>query len=168
MVIGEGELSETISRHLPLGSVLYTLVSTLVKEKDQTKDEDHGKLECVVVQLDIAKGIATSGKGLALRTDQMNILGGGALKLKTGEIDLKFKTARRKGLGITLVGVADRLVSVTGTLDEPTVSLNVGTAAAYGAAAWATAGLSVLADSIFTRMTAFSNPCDHVLKATKK
>lgn len=168
MVIGEGELSETISRHLPLGSVLYTLMNTLVKEKDQTKDEDHGKLECVVVQLDIAKGIATSGKGLALRTDQMNILGGGALKLKTGEIDLQFKTARRKGLGITLVGVADRLVSVTGTLDEPTVSLNVGTAAAYGAAAWATAGLSVLADSIFTRMTAFSNPCDHVLKATRK
>jgi len=168
MVVGEGELSETIAQHLPLGNVLYTLVGALVKEEDKTKDEDRGRLECIVVQLDIAKGIATSSKGLALRTDQMNILGGGALNLQTGEIELKFKTAQRKGLGISLVGVADRLVGVTGTLDNPTVSLDVANAAAYGAAAWATAGLSVLADSIFTRLTAFSNPCEHVLKAMKK
>lgn len=165
MVIGEGRLSETISRHLPLGNVLYSLVGALLP-KD--KSDDRGKLECAVVQLDVAKGIATSSKGLALRTDQMNVLGGGALKLQTGEINLKFKTAQRKGLGISIVGIADRVAGVTGTLDKPTVSLDVGGAAVYGAAAWATAGLSVVADSIFTRMTAFSNPCEHVLKAVKK
>jgi uncharacterized protein involved in outer membrane biogenesis len=164
MVIGEGELSDTISRHLPLGNVLYSLVAALLP-KD--KSEDRGKLECAVVQLDVAKGIATSSKGLALRTDQLNVLGGGALKLDTGEIDLKFKTAQRKGLGISLIGIADRVAGVTGTLDKPKVSLDVGGAAVYGAAAWATAGLSVVADSIFTRITAFSNPCEHVLKAVK-
>ncbi|MBT8429720.1 MAG: hypothetical protein KJN79_07375, partial [Gammaproteobacteria bacterium] len=106
--------------------------------------------------------------GLALRTDRLNVLGGGALKLQTGEINLKFKTAQRKGLGISLIGIADRVAGVTGTLDKPTVSLDVGSAAVYGAAAWATAGLSVLTDSIFTRLTAFSNPCEHVLKSVKR
>lgn len=165
MVIGEGKLSETIARHLPLGSVFYTLVGTLLPE-DQNKQP--GKLECAAVQLDIAKGIATSSKGLALRTDQINILGGGALNLQTGEIDLRFKTAQRKGIGISILGVADGLVGVTGTLQDPAVSLNVGRAIAYGAAAWATAGLSVLADSIFTRVTAFSNPCEAVLQAGRE
>ena len=93
MVVGEGQLSETISRRLPLGNVLYTLLRALLPG-DRSKHQ--GKLECAVIQLDIAKGIATSSKGLALRTDQINVLGGGALKLRTGEIDLRFKTAQRK------------------------------------------------------------------------
>jgi len=165
MVIGEGKLSETIARHLPMGNVLYGLVGALL-QKDKIKDS--GKLECAVVQLDVAKGIATSSKGLALRTDQLNVLGGGALKLQTGEIDLKFKTAQRKGLGLSIVGIAERVAGVTGTLDNPKISLNVGGVAAYGAAAWATAGLNIVADSIFTRLTAFSNPCEHVLKGIKR
>jgi len=165
MVIGEGKLSETVARNLPLGSVLYTLVGAL-QPKD--KSGDRRKLECAVMELDIAKGIATSSKGLALRTDRLNVLGGGALKLDTGEIDLKFKTAPRRGLGISLIGIADRVAGVTGTLGKPTVSLDVGGAAVYGAAAWATAGLSVVADTIFTRLTAFSNPCEYVLKAIRK
>jgi len=165
MVIGEGKLSETVARHLPLGTALYSLVGALLP-KD--KSGDRGKLDCAVIQLDVAKGIATSSKGLALRTDRLNALGGGALKLDTGEIDLKFKTAQRKGLGISIVGIADRVAGVTGTLENPTVSLDVGGAAVYGAAAWATAGLSVVADSIFTRLTAFSNPCENVLKAVKR
>jgi uncharacterized protein involved in outer membrane biogenesis len=165
MVIGEGELSETIARQLPLGTALYSLVSALLS-KD--KVEDRGKLECAVVQFDVSKGIATSSKGLALRTDGLNALGGGSLKLDTGEISLKFKTAQRKGLGISIVGVADRVAGITGTLNNPTVSLDVSAAAVYGAAAWATAGLSVVADTIFTRLTAFSNPCEHVLKGIKR
>ena len=164
MEIGEGQLSEAMAAYLPLGSVLYTVVQKLLPEG---REKQRGTLECVVLQLDIAKGIATSSKGLALRTDQMNLIGGGALNLSTGEIDLRFKTAQRKGIGLNILGVADRLVGVTGTLQNPAIKLDVGTTVAYGAAAWATAGLSVLADSIYTRLTAFGNPCDAVLKAAK-
>jgi len=165
MVVGEGQLSETVSRHLPMGSVLYTLLGVLDPKHQREKQSE---LECAVIQLDIAKGIATSSKGLALRTDQMNVLGGGALNLSTGEINLQFKTAQRKGLGISILGVADRFIGLSGTLDDPKVVLNPTSAAAFGAAAWATGGLSLLADSIWTRMTAFSNPCEHVEKSFEK
>jgi uncharacterized protein involved in outer membrane biogenesis len=165
MVVGEGRLSETISRHLPMGSVLFTLLGALDPKHQREKQ---AKLECAVIQLDVAKGIATSSKGLALRTDQINVLGGGALKLPTREIDLQFKTAQRKGLGLNILGLADRLIRLSGTLDDPKVVLDPTGAAAFGAAAWATAGLSLVADSIWTRITAFSNPCDHVLKSVKK
>lgn len=162
MVVGEGKLSEKIARHLPFGSVLYGLVGSLLPEGQKSQP---GKLECAVVQLHIA-GIATSSKGLALRTDRVNVLSGGALNLRTGEIDLRFKTAQRKGIGIGILGVAERLVDVTGTLNNPTITPDLGRAVTFGAAAWATAGISVLADSIFTRLTAFQNPCDAVLQSS--
>jgi hypothetical protein len=165
MVGGEGRLSESMAGYLPLGSVLYTLVNKLLPEGQK---KQRGELECSVIQLDVAKGVATSSKGLALRTDQINLIGGGALNLGTGEIDLRFKTAERKGLGLNILGFADRLVGVTGTLKKPRIKLDVGTTVTYGAAAWATAGLSVLADSVYSRLTAFSNPCDAVLKAARK
>ncbi|MGB5561265.1 MAG: AsmA family protein [Sedimenticolaceae bacterium] len=165
MVLGKGELSEKFSHNLPLGDVLFTLLNVI---NTGGKAEKQAKLECAVIQLDIAKGVATSTKGLALRTDRFNVLGGGALKLRTGEIDLQFKTANRRGLGISLLGIADRLVRLTGTLDDPKVGVDVGGAVAYGAAAWATGGLTVLYDSVFKRLTAFSNPCDAVLKAAGK
>lgn len=169
MVVGEGQLSETIARHMPLGSVLYTLLGELALiGPDKDKNKPPGKLECAVIQLDVSKGIAVSSKGLALRTDQMNVLGGGALNLSTGEINLQFKTARRKGFGSNLLGIADRFIGLSGTLDNPTVVLNPTSAATFGAAAWATGGLSLLADRILTRMTAFSNPCEHVLKQIKE
>ena len=75
---------------------------------------------------------------------------------------------QRKGLGISILGVADRFIGLSGTLDDPKVVLNPTSAAAFGAAAWATGGLSLLADSIWTRMTAFSNPCEHVEKSFEK
>lgn len=165
MVLGAGRLSEKISRHLPLGGVLYNVMNVVDPASHKGRQAN---LECAVIQLDLADGIATSSKGLALRTDQMNLLGGGALKLHSGEIDLQFKTAQRKGLGVSIQGVAERFIHVTGTLGNPSVGVNAGDAVAYGGAAWATAGLSLLADSIFTRLSAFSNPCEHVLKAVEK
>ena len=165
MVLGPGRLNKQLALDLPLGDVLFTLLNTI---SPSGKSEQRGELECAVMQLDIAKGIATSSKGLALRTERMNVIGGGALKLSSGEIDLRFKTAQRKGLGIGLLGIADRLVRLTGTVEEPAVALNVGGALGYGAAAWASGGLTVVYDTLFSRLTAFSNPCDAVLESIGK
>ena len=56
-----------------------------------------------MLQFDIADGIATSKRGLALQTDKLNVLGGGAIKLETQEIELRFKTVERTGVGLSLV-----------------------------------------------------------------
>jgi hypothetical protein len=56
---------------------------------------------------------------LALQTDKLNVLGGGAIKLETEEIELRFKTVKRTGVGLSLLGVADSFVIVDGTLKHP-------------------------------------------------
>ncbi|MGB5605031.1 MAG: hypothetical protein WBN51_00820, partial [Gammaproteobacteria bacterium] len=100
-----------------------------------------------------------------LRTDTVNVLGGGAIKLGTGEIDLHFKTAQRKGLGISILGLADSFIRLSGTLRQPRVEMNAVGFLTQGGAAWATGGLSLLSDSLYRRLTASVNPCESVMKA---
>jgi uncharacterized protein involved in outer membrane biogenesis len=164
-VVSAGRLSEEATQYLLLGSVLATLLETLSEGK-QVKTVS--ELECAVLHLDVNKGIATGSKGLALRTDRVNVLGGGAVKLSTGEIDLHFKTAQRKGLGIDILGSMDNYIRLKGTLRQPKVALNGEGFLLHGGAAWATGGLSLLYESLATRLTAFSNPCETVLKSVKQ
>ncbi len=162
MVLGAGQLSKEVSDRLPLGSVLESVLGAI---DSKGKTESRSSLECAVVQLDVVDGIATSRDGLALRTDTVNVLGGGTIKLDTGEIDLHFKTAQRKGLGISILGLADNFIHLTGTLRQPGVEMNAVGFLTHGGAAWATGGLSLLYDSLSRRLTASSNPCESVLKA---
>ena len=87
-----------------------------------------------------------------------------ARKLQTGEIELHFKTAQRKGLGLNILGIADRFFRMTGTVHNPSVSVNVVGFLVHGGAAWATAGVSLVYDLFARRLTAFSNPCETVLE----
>jgi hypothetical protein len=163
--VGAGQIDEEISSGLPLGDVLFALLGVL----DQ-KGSAQGKtqLECAVAQFEVSKGIAQSNSGLALRTDRLNVLGGGAIDLRTGEIDLRFKTAERKGLGLSVLGVADDFVQLSGPLWDPRAAVNVEGLITHGGAAWATGGLSLLADALVNKLTSFSNPCETVRSSIKK
>jgi uncharacterized protein involved in outer membrane biogenesis len=165
MVIGKGQLSEAISTHLPMGDAVYAVLDVV---NPSGAGQKHTSLDCAVIHLQVAQGVATSPHGLAMRTDEINLFGGGTLQLRSGEIDVEFKTAQRKGLGLSLVGVADRFIRVTGTVWEPTVGVNAQSALLYGSAAWATGGLSLLVDTAFRRLTSSANPCDAVQKAIEK
>ena len=119
----------------------------------------------MVFELEFTEGIATSTRGLALRTDQINVLGGGALNLSSGELELLFKTARRRGLGISVLGIAERFIRLTRTVRKPRVELNLGGLLVQGGPAWASGGLTLLGDVLVTRLSGFSDPCEAVLKA---
>ena len=165
MVLGEGSLSENLSQHLPMGDILYAVLEVI---DPLSRTRKQSQLECAVIHLEVENGIAGSSKGLAMRTDKMNVLGNGAVNLQTGEIDLEFKTAQRRGLGLSVASVADRYIRLTGTLDEPQVGVNAKSAIVHGAAAWATGGFSVLYDSLFRRLTSSENPCKRVSEAIAK
>jgi 3-oxoacyl-[acyl-carrier protein] reductase len=111
-----------------------------------------------------AEAYTTSKHGLALQTDKLNVLGGGAIKLETEEIELRFKTVKRTGVGLSLLGVADRFVVVDGTLKHPRATIDPGNLLVEGVAAWASAGLSLVADQFIQRVTAFGSPCEKVLQ----
>jgi uncharacterized protein involved in outer membrane biogenesis len=164
MVLGEGELSENVSTRLPLGGVLYSVLQVVDPTSQKQK---RARLECAVIHLEVSDGLATTPHGLAMRTKEMNLIGGGSLKLDNGAIDIEFKTAPRTGLGLSLAGVADRFIRLTGTLAEPTVGVNAKSALTHGTAAWLTGGLSLLFDGAFRRLTSSSNPCELVENALK-
>jgi len=165
LVLGAGQLDRKASG-LPFGGVLLSLLDTLNPTRLSTVRirRDLVGLQCAVLQFDVADGIATSKRGLALQTDKLNVLGGGAIKLETGEIELRFKTVKRTGVGLSLLGVADRFVIIDGTLKAPRATVDRGDLLVDGAAAWATGGLSLVADQIVQRLTAFGSPCETVLR----
>ena len=160
LVLGAGRLNKKAAV-LPLGDIVVTLLDTINPASRRGGFED---LQCAVFQLEVTDGIATSTRGLALQTEAMNLLGGGALNLRSSEIELHFKTARRKGIGISLLGVADRFIYISGTLREPKVAVDPKGLLLHGGAAWATGGLSLVYDQLFKRLTAFDNPCDAVMR----
>jgi hypothetical protein len=164
LVLGAGQLERKASK-LPFGGVVVGLLDTVNPTRLSTVRvrNDLLSLQCAVLQFDIADGIATSKRGLALQTDKLNVLGGGAIRLETEEIELRFKTVKRTGIGLSLLGVADRFIVVDGTLKHPRVTVDKGDLLVDGAAAWATSGLSLVADQVFQRLTAFGSPCETVL-----
>ncbi|EGV19953.1 AsmA family protein [Thiocapsa marina 5811] len=165
LILGAGQLDRKVSR-LPFGGVVFSLLDTLnpVDLADVDIRRDLFSLRCAVLQFDVADGIATSTRGLAVQTDTLNVLGGGAIKLETGEIALRFKTVKRTGIGLSLLGLADRFIVVTGTLKAPRATIDRRDLIVEGAAAWATSGLSLVADQIIGRLTAFGSPCETVLR----
>jgi hypothetical protein len=165
MILGAGQLDRKASR-LPFGGVVLSLLDTVNPTRLSTVRirQDLVSLQCAVLQFDVAGGIAISQRGLALQTDNLNVLGGGAIKLETGEIALRFKTVKRSGVGLSLLGVADRFVVVRGTLKSPRATVDRGDLLVEGAAAWATGGLSLVADQVIQRLTAFGSPCETVLR----
>ena len=165
LVLGAGQIDRKASK-LPFGGVVVKLLDTVNPTQLSAirVRKDLLSLQCAVVQFDIADGIATSKHGLALQTDKLNVLGGGAIKLETQEIELRFKTVKRTGVGLSLLGVADRFVIVDGTLRHPRARIDKGDLLIDSAAAWATGGLSLVADQIIQRLTAFGSPCEKVLR----
>jgi len=165
LVLGAGQLDRKASK-LPFGGVVVKLLDTVNPTQLSAirVRKDILSLQCAVLQFDIADGIATSKHGLALQTDQLNVLGGGAIELETEEIELRFKTVKRTGVGLSLLGVADRFVIVDGTLRHPHANIDKGDLLVDSAAAWATGGLSLVADQIVQRLTAFGSPCETVLR----
>lgn len=161
--LGNGRLHKKAADRLPLGGLLFTLLDVLNPiALDLESRVQYNELQCAVLQFELAEGIATSTRGLAVQTKTLNAIGGGALNLRTEDIELRFKTAKRRGIGLSLLGIADRFVYVEGTLRNPRAGIDPAALLTHGGAAWATAGISFLADQLVRRLTSGTNPCDAV------
>jgi hypothetical protein len=160
LVLGAGRLDKK-ANVLPFGRILLSVLGAL-NPLDQGAQLNN--IQCAVMQFDVSDGIATSTKGLALQTPTINAIGSGAVNLRTQEIQLRFKITKRKGFGISLLGIADKFLHVKGTLHDPRVAINPTGLLIQGGAAWATSGLSLLVEQLASRLTATSNPCDTVLQ----
>ncbi|MCG8378088.1 MAG: AsmA family protein, partial [Proteobacteria bacterium] len=143
---GQGKVS---SSALDVASA-DALMSTLSLLNPGAEKSDGNLLECAVVNFNIKDGIATADNGIGLTTNQLNVIGGGSINLKTEELDIGITPKAREGVGLNLGQLAG-LVRVGGTLANPSpkadaeatlkTGLEVGTAVATG-------GLSLLTGSL--------------------
>ena len=118
-------------------------------------------LRCAVTNFDIRNGTAATHTGIAMQTDQLNVIGGGTIDLKTEAIDIAAKPQPRQGVGVNLAGFSD-FVHLGGTLSDPKPVADAAGIAKTGAKvglAFATGGLSLLAQGLFDRATADDDVC---------
>lgn len=138
--------------------ILTELVSLL---NPFSQNNEHTQLQCAVVNFKIKDGLATTDKGIALSTHQMNIIGSGIINLKTENLDIGIKPVVKKGLGLNAAKLAS-FVRVGGTLANPQPTTDLTGALSTGlsvSTAFATGGLSLLAEGLFDRATSDADPC---------
>lgn len=127
---------------------------------------EYTPLSCAVAHFQVKDGIAEAQNGIAIETDSVNIVGSGAVDLKTERLDFTVKPEAREGLGINIGSSLASLVRIHGPLAKPTVGVDsegaARTAASVGAAL-ATGGLSVLGQALLDRRTRDPHPCQTAL-----
>lgn len=167
--VGTGKIS---SKALELASG-DAIMSTLSMLNPMAEGSDGSLLECAVVNFDIKDGIATADNGIAMSTNQMNILGGGNINLKTEALDIGIAPKAKEGIGLNVAQLAG-LVRLGGSLANPTPKADTEAALKKGLAAGAavaTGGLSLLAGELLDGGSSddAGNPCDIARgKAPKK
>lgn len=141
------------------GALFSDLVTSIVKTLNPlAEDREFTTLECGIYDIVIVDGIATA-EDLAAQTDHLTVISSGTINLGTEEIDLTLSTKSREGLGLSLGGVANSFVKVGGTLKEPALNVDAAGSAATTGAAVATGGLSILAKSLWDRLSAEADLC---------
>lgn len=155
--VGEGKITDSLTG--ALGADM--LAETMSMLNPFSKSSDGTVLNCAVVNFDIKNGLATTDQGIAISTNQMNIIGSGTINLDSEALDIGIKPEAKEGLGIS-AGQLASLVRVGGTLANPKPTTDVGEALSTGLSvgtAVATGGLSILAQGLLDRGTADADPC---------
>jgi AsmA family protein len=141
------------------------LTSTLSMLTPGAESSDGSTLECAVVNFDIKDGIATAENGIGMSTNQLNVVGGGSINLKTEELDIGITPKAKEGIGLNLGKLAG-LVRLGGTLANPATKTDTEAALKTGLSAGtalATGGLSLLAEGLLTESSDDIKPCDIAL-----
>ena len=144
---------QLVSGDLFLG--LLTAINPLAKTQD-TLD-----VQCSVINFKIDNGIASTKNGIALKTRNFTVLGGGEIDLSDEDMTLVISTKARKGLGINTNTLA-KLIRVGGKISSPEIETNpsglLQTGVVIGAAL-ASGGMSLIAQGLFDRTKANSDVC---------
>lgn len=121
--------------------------------------EPYTSISCFAGYAEITDGVAEIKPGAVLQTDKLNMFARGQIDLKTEQIQLRFDTSPRSGIGISLADFVNPFVGVSGTLAEPGLGIDPKNSMFEGGFAYATGGLSIVVKSLFNRWFGASDPC---------
>lgn len=155
LAMGEGRIENTGYGHLT-NSFFQELTELLNPFR---KDEDSTKINCAAVFSTVEFGRVSGKPSVVVDTPKLKIFADSKINLGTEKLEATFKTVPQKGLGLSMSSLVNPFIGVSGTLGNPTISLNPAGTVVEGSMAVITGGLSMLARSTYNRLSSMGNVC---------
>ena len=147
------------------GDVISEILTTL---NPFAKKSQVTELKCDGVYLEAKDGIIETAPALILQTDKISIVASGSVDLHTEKINIGFKTSPLKGIGLSASDIVNPFIKLGGTLSKPEVVPDPKGTFIQGSAAVYTAGISLLATSLWNRWISSPNGCQKMAEEARK
>ena len=133
------------------------------------REEDVGNvgLECAVLVFGAESGVVVL-EPIVVKTDNMTVLGHGAVDFSDESLDFEWVTKPRKGLGISASAITNPYVKLGGSLAKPALEVKPAQAMVSTGVAVATAGLSLLGKGLYDRVTSESKVCEKAFEEAQR
>jgi AsmA family protein len=133
------------------------------------KKQNESPINCIVVKFDIQDGEAISDSGIAAQTQNLNVIGGGIIDLKSEQFDFLLRPEARSGINIGTITLVDA-VRISGRFSDPVVNAETQAAllkrAGTVGTVLLTGGLSLIAQKLFDKAQFKDDPCNEALQET--
>jgi hypothetical protein len=126
------------------------------------------ELRCGITLGTFTDGIGITPYGYAVRTNTANLLGNIEVDLREEQLLMQFRSRSREGAGLSLANAFSATVNISGPLNNPKIVPNTGGMLFRGWAAFMTAGISMLGESMYNRTLASTNPCEDIRAMIRK
>jgi len=130
--------------------------------------EPYTTISCFAAYAEIEDGLVAINPGTVMQTDKLDMFTSGQIDLNTEQINLRFDTIARKGIGVSAADFVNPFVGVTGTLTRPRLGVDPKNAMFEGGFAVATGGLTIVAKSLYTRWFGEKDPCVRLEKEAEE
>ena len=117
---------------------------------------------CAVAFGQVQDGLLSTPEALVIQTRQANVLVQAEINLKEETLAAQFDSRSRSGAGVSVGNVFSKTVRVSGPLVSPSLEPDLTGIAWRGWAALATGGLSLLGESVATRLLSSDDACERV------
>jgi uncharacterized protein involved in outer membrane biogenesis len=124
-----------------------------------SKRQEYTDVVCQAYLFEAERGALRTDPAIVIRTKELDIVSTGSVDLSSEKVDFNFKTAARGGLGFSAGELFNSYVKVSGTLSKPYLTVDPTGTLVNGGAAFATGGLSILATTLWDRVTRQKDPC---------
>jgi hypothetical protein len=129
--------------------------------------DSYTRVECSVLAMNFDDGKASGEPSFVFQTNKLRIFANSKVDLKTEALDVNFRIVPRKGLGVSLSGLVNPYIRLTGTLVRPALILDPERLLVEGGVAVATAGLSILAKGLKDRYLSDKDPCGTAIETAR-
>jgi len=154
LVVSEGKIKSSLLDTLG-DSFLLHLLDALNPFR---KNEKLTALDCAMFAGVIRDGIVTLDP-LGIKTKNVTTIARGTVNLATEDLDINFASKARRGLGLSASTLTNAYIKLGGTLTRPSVQFRPVSAAAKTGLAVVTAGISLLAEGLWNRVSSEADTC---------